>query len=257
MTKLDKLDIKIFADGANINEMLELEKNHLIKGFTTNPSLMKSAGVKNYKEFALNILSKIKNKPISFEVFSDDLTEIETQAEEIAKWGKNVNVKIPITNTKGQSTEEIIQKLSNKGNYSCLTKPDIKKLSNKGISCNITAIFTIEQVNTVLKVLNKNTPNIISVFAGRIADTGVEPNEIMKNSVEAAKINPCSEVLWASTREIINIFQADKLGCQIITVPHDLLKKLKNIDKNLINYSLETVLSFYNDAQKAGFKIKT
>ena len=240
MTKLDKLNIKIFADGANINEMLELEKNHLIKGFTTNPSLMKSAGVKDYKEFALNVLSKIKNKPISFEVFSDDLAEIETQAEEIAKWGKNVNVKIPITNTKGQSTQEIIQ-----------------KLSNKGISCNITAIFTIDQVNNVLEVLNKNTPNIISVFAGRIADTGVDPNEIMKNSVKAAKINPSSEVLWASTREIINIFQADKLGCQIITVPHDLLKKLKNIDKNLINYSLETVLSFYNDAQKAGFKIKT
>tara|TARA_Y100000591_G_C21805671_1_gene684714 strand:+ start:821 stop:1537 length:717 start_codon:yes stop_codon:yes gene_type:complete len=238
MTQLSKLEIKIFADGADIQEMLKLSENSLIKGFTTNPSLMKSAGVKDYKNFAEEILSKIKNKPISFEVFSDELDEIERQAEEISKWGKNVYVKIPITNTKNQSTSEIIY-----------------RLSNKGISCNITAIFTLNQVKQVLEVLNKNTPNIISIFAGRIADTGIDPSEIMRQSVEIAKSNTNSEILWASTREVLNIFQAENLGCHIITVPHDLLKKLKNINKDLNKYSLETVSSFYKDAVKAGFKI--
>ncbi len=238
MTQLSKLEIKIFADGADIQEMVKLSENSLIKGFTTNPSLMKSAGVKDYKNFAVEILSKIKNKPISFEVFSDELDEIERQAEEISKWGKNVYVKIPITNTKNQSTSEIIY-----------------RLSNKGISCNITAIFTLNQVKQVLEVLNKNTPNIISIFAGRIADTGIDPSEIMRQSVEIAKSNTNSEILWASTREVLNIFQAENLGCHIITVPHDLLKKLKNINKDLNKYSLETVSSFYKDAVKAGFKI--
>ncbi len=238
MTQLSKLEIKIFADGADIQEMVKLSENSLIKGFTTNPSLMKSAGVKDYKNFAEEILSKIKNKPISFEVFSDELDEIERQAEEISKWGKNVYVKIPITNTKNQSTSEIIY-----------------RLSNKGISCNITAIFTLNQVKQVLEVLNKNTPNIISIFAGRIADTGIDPSEIMRQSVEIAKSNTNSEILWASTREVLNIFQAENLGCHIITVPHDLLKKLKNINKDLNKYSLETVSSFYKDAVKAGFKI--
>ena len=208
MNNLEKLKIKIFADGANADMIRDLNEFNYIKGFTTNPSLMKKAGVKDYKEFAIKILSKIKNKPISFEVFSDDLIEMEKQAEEISTWGKNVNVKIPITNTQKKSTSKIIE-----------------RLSNKGIICNITAIFTIKQLKEVVDILNKDTPSILSVFAGRIADTGIDPAEIMKESVMISKSKPKSEILWASTREIVNIFQADKLGCQIITVPHDLLKK--------------------------------
>ena len=240
MTDIQKLKIKIFADGADFESINKLNTKNYIKGFTTNPSLMKKAGIKDYKEFALKILSKIKDKPISFEVFSDDLIEMEKQAIEIASWGKNINVKIPITNTKKESTTGIIE-----------------RLSNQGIECNITAIFTVNQLKNVVQVLNKNTPAILSVFAGRIADTGIDPKNIMAECVQASKLKPKSEILWASTRELVNIFQADKIGCQIITVPHEILSKIDSIGKNLEDYSLDTVKSFYKDAVAAGFKINT
>ena len=240
MTDIQKLKIKIFADGADFESINKLNTKNYIKGFTTNPSLMKKAGIKDYKEFALKILSKIKDKPISFEVFSDDLIEMEKQAMEIASWGKNVNVKIPVTNTKKESTTEIIE-----------------RLSNQGIECNITAIFTVNQLKNIVQVLNKNTPAILSVFAGRIADTGIDPENIMAECVQASKSKPKSEILWASTRELVNIFQADKIGCQIITVPHEILSKIDSIGKNLDDYSLDTVKSFYKDAVAAGFKINT
>ena len=240
MTDIQKLKIKIFADGADFESINKLNTKNYIRGFTTNPSLMKKAGIKNYKEFALKILSKIKDKPISFEVFSDDLIEMEKQAMEIASWGKNVNVKIPVTNTKKESTTEIIE-----------------RLSNQGIECNITAIFTVNQLKNIVQVLNKNTPAILSVFAGRIADTGIDPENIMAECVQASKSKPKSEILWASTRELVNIFQADKIGCQIITVPHEILSKIDSIGKNLEDYSLDTVKSFYKDAVAAGFNINT
>lgn len=236
---IDDLKIKIFADGADLESIKSLNTKNFIKGFTTNPSLMKKAGIKDYKDFAIKLLSEIKDKPISFEVFSDDIMEMEKQAEEIASWGKNVNVKIPITNTKKIPTTELI-----------------RKLSSKGITCNITAIFTIGQMKEVVEVLDKTTPAILSVFAGRIADTGIDPEKIITDSVTLAKSKPKSEILWASTRENLNIFQAEKLGCHIITVPHDLLKKISNIGKNLEEFSLETVHGFYADALSAGYKIK-
>ena len=219
--KLDKLKIKIFADGAEIESIKKLNSNNFIKGFTTNPSLMKKAGVKDYKEFALRLLSEIQDKPISFEVFSDEITEMEKQAYEISKWGKNVNVKIPVTNTKKESTAELI-----------------RKLSSKGIVCNITALFTTDQVKEVYDAIDKSTPSILSVFAGRIADTGKDPSDIIKYSVDLVKSKSKTEVLWASTRETLNIFQAEKLNCQIITVPHEILGKLSYLDKNLIIYGI-------------------
>ncbi len=239
MEKLNSLKIKIFADGADENEIIKLNEKDYIKGFTTNPSLMKKANIKNYELFAKELLNKIKKKPISFEVFSDELNLMEKQAEKIATWGKNVNVKIPITNTKSISTCEII-----------------KKLSAKGIICNITAIFTLNQLKQVVDVLHKDTPAILSVFAGRIADAGDDPQKVIVDSVKLAKDKPQSEVLWASTRELLNIFQAEKSNCQIITVPNNILSKLKFIGKNLEAFSLETVKDFYNDARAAGYDLK-
>ena len=236
--KLDKLKIKIFADGAEIESIKKLNSNNFIKGFTTNPSLMKKAGVKDYKEFALRLLSEIQDKPISFEVFSDEITEMEKQAYEISKWGKNVNVKIPVTNTKKESTAELI-----------------RKLSSKGIVCNITALFTTDQVKEVYDAIDKSTPSILSVFAGRIADTGKDPSDIIKYSVDLVKSKSKTEVLWASTRETLNIFQAEDAGCHIITLAPDLISKVKNYNKNLDEFSLETVKMFFNDAQNAGYKI--
>ena len=238
MEVLNNLKIKIFADGADEKEIIKLNEKDYIKGFTTNPSLMKKANIKNYETFARDLLDKIKTKPISFEVFSDDLNLMEKQAEKIATWGKNVNVKIPITNTKSVSTCEII-----------------RRLSTKGIICNITAIFTPDQLKRVVDVLHKDTPAILSVFAGRIADSGEDPQKIIIDSVNFAKDKPHSEVLWASTREVLNIFQAEKAGCKIITVPNNILNKLKFIGKNLKAFSLETVKDFYNDAQAAGYDL--
>ena len=238
MNLLNNLKVKIFADRADEKEIIKLNEKDYIKGFTTNPSLMKKANIKNYEIFARDLLDKIKTKPISFEVFSDDLSIMEKQAEKIATWGKNVNVKIPITNTKSTSTIEIIQ-----------------RLTSKGIICNITAIFKIEQLESVVDVLHKNTPAILSVFAGRIADTGIDPQKIILDSVNFAKKKPYSEVLWDSTRETLNIFQAEKVGCQIITVPNNILGKLKFVGKNLDEFSLETVKDFYNDAKAAGYDL--
>ena len=235
-----ELKIKLFADGADKVGMLDMYSNPSIAGFTTNPTLMKAAGITDYKSFAQDILSHINDKPISFEVFSDDFEEMEKQALEISSWGSNVNVKIPITNTKKQSTLELVE-----------------KLSSKGIICNITAIFTLNQIKEVVGVLNKSTPAILSVFAGRIADTGTDPNEIMEESLRISSEKPKSEVLWASTRETLNIFQAEKIGCHIITVPHSILDKLENLEKNLEDFSLETVKGFYKDALSVGYKIDT
>ena len=236
---LNNLKIKIFADGADLENIKNLCKNPIIKGFTTNPSLMKKKGIVDYKNFALDVLKITENKPVSFEIFADDLIEMESQANEIASWGKNVNVKIPITNTKGESTVSLIE-----------------KLSNSKIVCNVTAILTLEQLKSVVQVLNSSVPTILSIFAGRIADTGVNPMTVMKKAVEIAKSKPMSNILWASTREVYNVFEAERAGCRIITVPHDIINKFSGIGKNLDQLSLETVKMFYEDAKQAGYKIK-
>ena len=236
--KLNDLKVKIFADGANLSSIIQLNNNPIIEGFTTNPTLMRKAGIKNYKNFAKEVIDMIDNKPISFEVFADDLNEMEDQAEEISSWGKNVNIKIPITNTKQQSTKRVIESLSN----------------NK-IVCNVTAIFTISQCKEILEILNSDTDSILSIFAGRIADTGVDPVPLMKEIVELSNSHSLTQILWASPRELLNLFQANETGCHIITMASDLLDKISLIGKNLDEFSLETVLMFYNDALNAGYKI--
>jgi transaldolase len=238
MKKIEDLKIKIFSDGADKKEMLDMNSKTLIKGFTTNPSLMKKTGIKNYEAFAKDILSIIKEKPISFEVFSDDFDEMERQAMKIASWANNVYVKIPITNTKKQNSAKLI-----------------KRLSEKKVKLNITAIMTLDQVKTVVKILDKKIPNIISVFAGRIADTGRDPIPIMKDCLNEMKNYPNSELLWASSREVLNIIQSDDIGCHIITVTNDIINKLELINFDLEEYSLNTVKTFYKDASEANFKI--
>ncbi|WP_440634190.1 transaldolase [Candidatus Pelagibacter sp. HIMB1746] len=235
---MHKLKIKIFADGADEKHMLDLNKLKHIKGLTTNPSLMKKAGIKNYSVFAKKILKKIKIKPISFEVFSDKHEEMYKQAKIISSWGKNVYVKIPITNSKGKSCHKII-----------------KKLSDEKVNLNITAVFTISQVKILKNNLNPKSKSIISIFAGRIADTGRNPADIIKQSVKMFSKHKNVEILWASTRELFNIFEANNLKCQIITVTPDILKKIKLINYNLNKYSLDTIKDFYNDAKAVGYKI--
>jgi transaldolase len=239
MKKLKDLDIKIFADGADLVSIENLNMNQDISGFTTNPSLMKKAGITDYKKFCQDVLKITKNKPVSFEIFSDDLDEMYDQAKEIASWGKSIFVKIPITNSKGEKTSDLIKKL----------------LENK-IKCNVTAILTIQQVKEIYEISNSETDVIISIFAGRIADTGIDPILMMSEAVNICKTKKNIEILWASTRELINIFQANQINCQIITVPHDILKKISLIGKNLEDLSLETVQMFLTDATKAGYKIK-
>ena len=239
MNKLKDLNIKIFADGADLVSIENLNMNKDISGFTTNPSLMKKAGVIDYKNFCQDVLKITKDKPVSFEIFSDDLDEMYDQANEIASWGKSIFVKIPITNSKGEKTSSLIKRL----------------LENK-IKCNVTAIMTIQQVKEIYEISNSETDVIISIFAGRIADTGIDPIPMMSEAVNICKDKKNIEILWASTRELINIFQANQINCQIITVPHDILKKISLIGKNLDELSLETVQMFLNDATKAGFKIK-
>ena len=209
MKKIEDLKIKIFSDGADKKDMLEMNSKTFIKGLTTNPTLMKKAGIKDYEAFAKDILSTIKEKPISFEVFSDDFDEMEKQAMKITSWADNVYVKIPVTNTKKESSKELI-----------------KRLVEKEVKLNITAIMTLDQVKTVLSVLDNKVPSIISVFAGRIADTGKDPIPLMKECLTEMKINPKSELLWASPRELLNIIQADQIGCHIITATKDIIKKL-------------------------------
>lgn len=233
------LKVKIFSDGADIKSMIEAYKGDLIKGFTTNPTLMKKNGITDYEGFAKEVLKNIPDRPISFEVFSDEFDEMEAQAKKIASWGKNVNVKIPISNTKGQSSI-----------------PLVKKLSAEGLSLNVTAILTIEQVKSVVEVLNPNTYNIVSVFAGRIADTGRDPKPYMVESASLLKDLKNTDLLWASSRELYNIFEAEETGCKIVTVPPEILKKITGVGKDLKELSLDTVKMFYTDATSAGFNIK-
>ena len=238
MKKIEDLKVKIFSDGADKKDMLEMNSKTFIKGLTTNPTLMKKAGIKDYETFAKDILSTIKEKPISFEVFSDDFDDMEKQAMEIASWAANIYVKIPITNTKKESSKKLI-----------------KRLAERKVKLNITAIMTLDQVKTVLSVLENKVPSIISVFAGRIADTGRDPIPLMNDCLKEMKINSNSELLWASPRELLNIIQADQIGCHIITVTKDIIKKLQFTNYNLEDYSLDTVKIFYKDAVDAGFKI--
>lgn len=237
---IKELKIKLFADGADLSGIKEIAANPLIKGFTTNPTLMRKAGVADYKEFALATLKVIGDRPISFEVFADDFAEMEKQALEIASWGKNVNVKIPVTNTKGEFSGALIE-----------------RLSRAGVQLNVTAVLTLEQVKAVTERLFPETPAIISVFAGRIADTGRDPTPLMAKAVNIMKARPKTELIWASPRELLNVFQAEAVGCHIITATNDILKKLSLVGKDLDTYSLETVKMFYDDAVSAGFSIKT
>jgi len=238
MKKVEDLKIKIFSDGADRKDMLDMNSNTFIKGLTTNPSLMKKAGIKDYEAFAKDILSVIKEKPISFEVFSDEFDEMEKQAARIASWADNVYVKIPITNTKKASSAELI-----------------KRLAKRKVKLNITAIMNIDQVKTIMPVLNHEVPSIISVFAGRIADTGRDPIPLMKNCLIEIKKNSKAELLWASSRELLNIFQADQIGCNVITVTKEIIKKLQIVGYGLEDYSLDTMKAFYKDALDANFKI--
>ena len=240
MGRTESLKVKIFADGADLDGIAKLYKNPLIKGFTTNPTLMNKAGIKDYEAFARDLLKVVPDRPVSFEVFADEFGEMEAQAMVIASWGKNVNVKIPITNTKGLSAG-----------------PLIKRLSAAGVICNVTAIMTPEQVQVVADALDPKTPAIVSVFAGRVADTGVDPVPLMTKCRDILKPRPRAELLWASPRELLNIFQADEIGCHIITVTHDVLAKLALVGKILDDYSLDTVKMFYKDATAAGFSIRT
>jgi transaldolase len=240
VTNLSNLKVKIFADGADLSGMKEMYAKSYIKGFTTNPTLMRKAGIQDYKAFAKEVISAIPDRPISFEVFADDFASMEAQGLEIASWGKNVNVKIPVSNTKGE-----------------FAGPVIKSLSRAGVQLNVTAIMTLDQVQKVVDNLAAETPAIVSVFAGRIADTGVDPVPHMKKAVEILKSKPKAELIWASPRELLNIFQADEIGCHIITVTNDILKKLDLLNKDLDKYSLETVEMFYKDAKAAGYDIAT
>jgi transaldolase len=233
------LKIKIFADGADYDSMMKMYAEPYIKGFTTNPTLMRKAGIDDYEAFSKKILAAIPDRPISLEVFADDFATMEKQARVIASWGSNVNVKIPVTNTKGE-----------------FSGPLIRTLSADGIELNVTAILSLEQVKRVTEALDPNTPAIVSVFAGRVADTGGDPVPLMTEALSILRACPKSELLWASPRELLNIFQADKIGTQIITVTHDLLKKLAQVGYDLDAFSLDTVKMFYNDAHASKFSIK-
>jgi transaldolase len=236
MKSLSDLKIRIFADGADKQGMLEMYRNPLIKGFTTNPTLLRKAGVADYQEFALDILRCIPDRPISFEVLSDEFGEMEAQARNISGWGKNVFVKIPITNTRRESSIDLI---------TCL--------SRSGIKLNVTAIMTLDQVWDVGQALNEDIPSYISLFAGRIADTGRDPIPLMAAAVEMLRPYSRFDLIWASPRELLNIFQADAIECPIITVTNDVLKKLGLVGKDLHDFSLETVKMFRDDAVKAGY----
>ena len=238
MQNISNLRVKIFSDGADKAKMLEMYEKPFIKGLTTNPTLMKKAGIKDYKSFCLDILKEIKDKPLSFEVFSDDFHEMITQAHEIASWGENVYVKIPIMNTKKEMCYQ-----------------HVEKLVNEGIKVNVTAIMTLEQVKEINKALSKDVPSYVSIFAGRIADTGVDPVQIIKESIDILKENTLAEIIWASPRELLNIFQASEIGCHIITVTPDIINKMKLISYDLNKYSHDTVKMFYDDAVSAGYKI--
>ena len=239
MPATDKLGVKIFADGADLDGILKMYQNPMIKGFTTNPTLMHKAGISDYEVFARRLLAAVPDRPVSLEVFADEFDEMERQAKVIASWGKNVNVKIPVTNTKRE-----------------FSGPLISELSRSGVAVNVTAVMTIDQVRQITDSLAMATPAIISIFAGRIADTGVDPIPLMVEALKVMKARPKAELIWASPRELLNIFQADAIGCHIITVTNDVLAKLALVGKNLEAYSLETVEMFRRDAVAAGYAIR-
>jgi transaldolase len=240
MSRLADLKVKIFADGADYDGIVKMSKNPLIKGFTTNPTLMRKAGVSDYEAFARKVLAVIPDRPVSFEVFADDFGSMAEQARTIASWGPNVNVKIPVTNTKGQSAAELI-----------------RSLSSEGICLNVTTIFTLDQVRAVADALDPSTSAIISVFAGRIADTGIDPIPHMMAAKQILAARPKAQLLWASSRELLNIFHAEESGCDIVTVSNELVSKLDLVGKELAEYSQETVQAFYGDATAAAYQIKT
>jgi transaldolase len=236
--QIHDLNVEIFADGADKAGMLEMYAKPFVKGFTTNPTLMRKAGVSNYEAFAKDIVAAIPDRSISFEVFADDFVEMERQARRIAKWGKNVSVKIPISNTKNESSVGLI-----------------RKLSHDGIALNVTALFTLDQVQDVLDAVKGGAPCYVSLFAGRVADTGRDPVPLMTVAIKKLKAAPNTKLIWASPRELLNIFQADEIGCHVITVTNDILKKLPLAGKNMNEYSLETVKMFYEDGRAAGYSL--
>jgi transaldolase len=236
LKSISELKVKIFADGADKADMLEMYRQPFIRGFTTNPTLLRKAGVKDYAAFAREVLQEIPDRPISFEVFSDEFEEMEAQARKISGWGSNVYVKIPVTNTRAESSV-----------------PLIRKLSQAGVKVNVTALMTLDQVRDVSQALEGGPQAYVSVFAGRIADTARDPMPLMAAAVEILRPYPKLELIWASPRELLNIFQADLIGCQIITATHDILKKLPLVGKDLHAFSLETVKMFREDALKAGY----
>ncbi|HEV3019677.1 MAG TPA: transaldolase [Burkholderiaceae bacterium] len=238
MKALEQLRVKIFADGADKAGMLEMYAKPHIKGLTTNPTLMRKAGIPDYRAFAREILELVRDKPISFEVFSDEFGEMERQAMEIASWGRNVYVKIPVTNTRAQSSAELI-----------------RRLAARRVQLNVTALMTLAQVRDVVDALDADTPAYVSVFAGRIADTGRDPMPLMSAAVQLLGLRPRAELIWASPRELLNIFHADQIGCHVITVTNDILKKLELIGKDLDEYSLDTVKMFRGDAVAANFRL--
>ena len=236
MKTVADLRVKIFGDGADLPSMLALSRQPYIRGFTTNPTLMNKAGIRDYRAFAKDVVAAIPDRPVSFEVFSDELDQMERQAREIATWGENIYVKIPVTNTRREPTRGLIH-----------------DLSHLGVKVNVTAVMTLAQVEDTVAALRGGAPSCVSVFAGRIADTGRDPVPIMASALELLRAEPRAELIWASPREVLNVFQADEVGCDIITVTPDILGKLSNVGKNLDDFSLDTVKMFYGDAQKAGF----
>jgi len=238
MENIKSLTVKIFADGADINGMLEMYQKPYIKGFTTNPTLMRKADISDYEAFAHAVLGKIPDRPISFEVFSDEFDEMERQAKKIASWGQNVYVKIPVTNTRDESSAALV-----------------KKLSSAGVKLNVTALLTLDQVREVTAALEGGAPAYVSVFAGRIADAGTDPVRLMAEAVQVLKPHSQLELIWASPRELLNVLQANAIGCHVITVTNDILNKLHLIGKDLKEYSLDTVKMFRHDAVSAGYSL--
>lgn len=236
--EISTLNVKIFADGADKAGMLEMYRKPYIKGFTTNPTLMRMAGIADYRAFARDVLQAIPDRPISFEVFSDEFAEMERQAREIAGWGDQVYVKIPVTNTRREPSYDLV-----------------RRLSHAGLRLNITAMMSLAQVREVAASVAGGAPCFVSVFAGRIADTGRDPVPLMAAAVELLRPMPNAELIWASPRELLNIFQADAIGCHVITVTNDILKKLAHVGKDLDEFSLETVKMFYGDAKKVGYTL--
>jgi transaldolase len=235
---LDQIQTKVFADGADLDSILRLAEDPIIKGFTTNPTLMWKAGLTDYAEFAQRLLEQITKLPISFEVFADTEDEMRRQALKIAGWGDNVYVKVPVTTTSGESMA-----------------PLVRELSEGGVQVNVTALFTTAQVELITEAVKDGAPSYVSVFAGRIADAGVEPLPIMARSVDILTAAPRAELIWASPREVLNLVQADQIGCHIITMTGDLLPKIRSLGKDLEQFSLETVQMFHRDAANAGFSL--